>query len=100
MSGVADRLLVVGKFAVTPTGLTVEGQPTFEEWRDRGDVLHLTEAGLPWAIGDWWAVGEHKYGDRASRAVDPTTGADRLQRFMNYAWVSKKFETSRRREVL
>lgn len=55
---------------------------------------------LNWWIGDWWAFGEHAYGDRAKVAAEGvfplTFGA-----LANIASVARAFpETSRQHEVL
>jgi len=50
-----------------------------------------------WWLGDWWAYGDHNYGDRV-RAAD---GIDySFQALMDAGWVCRQIETSRRREVL
>src|SRR5579872_6265453 len=96
----SDGSVDLGHFRLTPTGLEVRGAPAFPEWEKVGAFLRLAEGAVQWAIGDWWVYGGHRYGERATLAIDPTHGVDRLQRFMNYGWVARAFETSRRREVL
>lgn len=41
-----------------------EGLP-FDRWQDLGRELAAREKVLNWWIGDWWAFGEHRYGERA-----------------------------------
>lgn len=82
--------------AVTATSLVLPAKLSFEEWEAAGQVLRQVERSCMWWIGDWWAFGDHKYGERAAQA---TEGAA-FQTMADAGWVSRKFETSRRREVL
>ena len=50
-----------------------------------------------WWLGDWWAYGEHRYGERAAAVLDSEYA---FQTFMDAGWVAKKVETSRRHEAL
>src|SRR5262249_54303125 len=58
------------------------------------------EQGLMWWIGDWWAFGEHRYGERTKQLADTKDREYKLQTLMDAGWVSRQIETSRRREVL
>jgi hypothetical protein len=42
-----------------PEGLSAD------DWRALGEQLGRAERSVMWWIGDWWAYGEHRYGDRA-----------------------------------
>jgi hypothetical protein len=53
-----------------------------------------------WAIGDWWAFGEHRYGERAAIVKSEEWEGPAFQTCMNAAWVCRRFETSSREEVL
>jgi hypothetical protein len=83
------------------TGLTFPAQLTEKDWLEVGRKLGRAGGSLQWWIGDWWAYGEHRYGDRkalveADDWIGPSFGA-----CMNCATVTRAFtETSRRREVL
>ena len=89
-----DQIALTGSSLVLPSGLS------YEQWLGIGRKLMLADKAVQWAIGDWWAYGDHTYGERASAAIDPISGENRLQRYANYAWVARSIETSRRREVL
>jgi N6-adenosine-specific RNA methylase IME4 len=59
------------------------------------------EGSVQWWIGDWWAYGEHRYGERKA-ATEPGGILEDLNfgTAANYGSVARAFETSRRREVL
>jgi len=78
-----------------------EGMP-FDEWAAVGEALANAERSLMWWIGDWWAYGEARYGERKQLLEDlRKAGYDvpAFQTAMDAAWVAKQFKTSRRREV-
>jgi hypothetical protein len=71
-----------------------------EAYRDIGAQLGRACSRLNWLIGDWWAFGDARYGERkAIVAADDWTGPS-YERCMNVASVCRRFEPSRRREVL
>lgn len=72
---------------------------SFEEWKIQGAELAGVDKGVQWWIGDWWAFGKNKYGQRAKVCAEGLFGRS-FQTLMNAASVSRRFETSRRREVL
>jgi hypothetical protein len=53
-----------------------------------------------WWLGDWWAFGEHGYGDRKALVESEEWEGPAFQTCANAAFVCDKFETSRRREVV
>jgi hypothetical protein len=83
---------------LTPTGINLPPGLDFDEWAAIGDRLLEFRSAIRWAIGDWWIYGGHAYGDRAAQALD----SDRWSfgSFMNMGTVARRFETSRRCEVL
>lgn len=65
--------------AVQPTNLLpqthsrslhIASDTSFEDWQNIGRELAAREKVLNWWIGDWWAFGEHNYGDRAKVAAE------------------------------
>jgi len=54
---------------------------------------------INWHIGDWWAFGDHRYGERAKITAEGLFGKE-FGSLMNMASVSRAFEPSRRGEVL
>lgn len=97
---IPTTLEIEERAVITDSGLSLPEGLSYDEWLGVGRKLMLADKAVQWAIGDWWAYGDHRYGERASAAIDPETGENRLQRYMNYAWVSRAIETSRRKEVL
>lgn len=87
-----------GPFRVSPVGVVVVGEPTFEEWQSLGDGLQRLGHALKWAIGDWLLAGEHRYGEKYTAAVEATGWENQTLR--NLKWVASKFELSRRRDNL
>lgn len=79
--------------------LDVPKGQSFDEWQATGERLRQTERVLNWHIGDWWAAGSHRYGERAKVAAEGIFGKD-FGTLMNAASVCRAFETSRRREAL
>lgn len=71
----------------------------FEDWVDLGRKLADGQRVVNWWIGDWWATGSHRYGERAKVAAEQIFGRE-FQTLMNLASVCRSFEPSRRREVL
>jgi len=54
---------------------------------------------INWWIGDWWASGQHRYGERAKAAAQGIFGRE-FGSLANSASVARSFGTSRRREAL
>lgn len=85
---------------VTRTALHLEEGLSEEAWSEIGKTISFHQEGTSWWLGDWWAYGEHAYGNR-KKLVDsddwegPSFGTCR-----NAATVCRAFETSRRRDVL
>lgn len=84
-----------------PTSLALNLPKTmsFDDWSALGLKLASTQRVLNWWIGDWWAAGHHRYGERARVAAEGIFGRE-FQTLMNAASVCRAFETSRRREAL
>ncbi len=82
-----------------PTGLILPDELEQNEWEEIGTILARMDIALQWSLGDWWAFGHHKYGDRAA-----TVAAKKLpyefQTLMNFGSVARRVTTSRRSEVL
>jgi hypothetical protein len=73
---------------------------TLEEWRQHGVVLARIHTGVTWWLGDWWAYGQHRYGERKALVDDDTWDGPAFQTCMHAAVVCRAFETCRRRDVL
>jgi N6-adenosine-specific RNA methylase IME4 len=84
----------------SPTGWRLPDNMSERDWRDAGASLGRIERAVMWWIGDWWAYGEHRYGDRKAIVEAPDWTGPSFRTCMNAATVCRQFETSRRREVL
>lgn len=73
---------------------------SFEDWLNVGQDLADADRSLRWWIGDWWAYGKHHYGERLKALKEAKGFPLSFQSCMDAGWVSRVFETSRRREVL
>lgn len=94
-----NAVMTIEQSGATPLALDLpKGQP-FEDWLELGERLCKTERVLNWWIGDWWAAGHHRYGERAKVAAEGLFGKE-FGSLMNAASVCRAFETSRRREAL
>jgi hypothetical protein len=82
---------------VSETSLTLPDDLTYDEWMNCGTGLARMVHAVRWWIGDWWAFGKQRYGERAKAAAENNW---KFQTCMNAGWVARKIETSRRREVL
>lgn len=93
-----DNLELSDKFIVTPTGLQIVGNPTFDEWMAYGQTLWAMRSAIQWAIADWLRYGEGEYGEKYAQAMDARKVSEHT--LQNYAWVGSKFDASRRRGSL
>ena len=82
------------------TSLYLAPSLTEEEWREAGRALTHTEQNISWWIGDWWAFGKAKYGQRKAVVEADGWEGPQFQTCADAAAVCRAFETSRRREVL
>jgi hypothetical protein len=81
--------------------LTFPAQLTEKDWQEVGQALGRAGGTLQWWIGDWWAYGEHRYGDRKALVETDNWNGPGFQACADCAMVTRAFlETSRRREVL
>ena len=85
---------------LSKTGWALPDALTEAEWREAGASLAKVEGAMNWWLGDWWAFGEHGYGDRKALVESDEWEGPAFQTCMDSATVCKRFETSRRREVV
>ena len=85
--------------ASSTTSLSLPESMTFEQWEAVGMELANRAQKLNWWIGDWWAAGHHRYGDRARLAARGLFGRE-FKTLANIASVCRAFEPHRRREHL
>jgi len=85
---------------VSDTALEIEEKLTADQWRELGLQIARTRGATQWWIGDWWAFGENKYGERKAIVEADDWEGPAFQTCMNAAQIARAYETSRRREVL
>lgn len=83
----------------TSLSLALPKDLAFEQWQEIGRELCAREKVLNWWIGDWWAFGQHRYGERAKVAAEGIFGKE-FQTLANAGSICRSFESSRRREAL
>ena len=96
--GERSIILADGKFRFTALGLTVEGQPTFEEWEAVGDLLGHIQKRIHWWIGDWLAYGERRWGEDHAQDIDTERFSPKT--LANDKWVASRVDSSLRKEEL
>jgi N6-adenosine-specific RNA methylase IME4 len=84
----------------SPTGWRMPDRLSERQWKAAGEALGRAERAVMWWIGDWWAYGEHRYGDRRAIVEAPGWTGPSFQTCVNAATVCRRFESNRRREVL
>lgn len=88
---------------LTKLGLRLKAGRTFkyEEWEQLQEPLTVAEKGAQFGLGDWLVLGEAKYGEKASQALD---GSDKTgvkpKTLTEYRRVSQKVPLSIRMETL
>lgn len=85
-------------FELKPTGLIINGQPTYEAYELAMDTLRYIEGSIQWWLGDLLNAVEKDYGEMYSQLVDETDYTRGALR--NSKWVSGVFELSRRHDNL
>jgi hypothetical protein len=87
----------------TPTGLTITGELTFEEWAAIGQNFGRGMKSVAWCVGDWLVYGEANFARRVtSEAYDAAVAATGLDRttLKTYASVCRTIPHGKRIEAL
>jgi hypothetical protein len=71
-----------------------------DAWVDVGRALGRVRGSVTWWLGDWWAYGEHAYGERKAIVDAEDWEGPKFQTCADAATVCSAFPSSRRREVL
>lgn len=102
-----NAMMTIDQAVKAGLALNIPEETTFEKWEELGRRLsaehRLQEARtshLNWLIGDWWAFGDHKYGERSKVAGQGIFAHLAFKTLMTYGSVSRSFETSIRMEHL
>ncbi|MGW6059465.1 LmbU family transcriptional regulator [Streptomyces sp. NPDC055189] len=87
-----------GQVLTTKVGLQMPTGMAYDEWERSGRQLAGVLDSSSWWLGDWLVYGKDHYTDRYQRGIR-AIGLS-YQTLRNYAWVSRRFDFSRRRPVL
>ncbi|WP_225881912.1 LmbU family transcriptional regulator [Streptomyces aureocirculatus] len=87
-----------GQVLTTKVGLQMPAGLTFEDWERAGRQLSGIVNSSSWWLGDWLVYGKDHYTDRYQRGI--RAAGLQYQTLRNYAWVSRRFDFSRRRAAL
>lgn len=85
---------------LTPTSYDIPDDVSADQWLEIGRALGRVRGSVMWWVGDWWAFGEHAYGDRKAMVETEDWEGPRFQTCVDAATVCRAFETTRRRVVL
>ena len=85
---------------LTATAWTPAPNMPLEDWIRAGEALAAVESGASWWIGDWWAFGEHAYGNRKALVDREDWRGPAFDTCAAAARVSRDFAACRRRQVL
>lgn len=85
---------------LSKTGWDLPARMTEKQWGEAGIALSRVEGALMWWIGDWWAFGEHKFGDKRATVDSEEWEGPAYQTCKGAGWVCEKFEMVRRRTIL
>lgn len=94
-AGAAQRRAQV---LTTRVGLQMPTGMAYDEWERAGRQLADVLDSSSWWLGDWLRYGKDHYTDRYQRGIREAGLS--YQTLRNYAWVSRRFDLSRRRPTL
>ncbi|MFI6004413.1 LmbU family transcriptional regulator [Streptomyces sp. NPDC051366] len=95
IAGAAPRQ---GQVLTTKVGLQMPTGMAYDEWERAGRQLAGVLDSSSWWLGDWLRYGKDHYTDRYQRGIQ-AVGLS-YQTLRNYAWVSRRFDFTRRRPTL
>lgn len=87
-----------GQVLTTKVGLQMPTGMAYDEWERAGRQLADVLDSSSWWLGDWLVYGKDHYTDRYQRGIR-AVGLS-YQTLRNYAWVSRRFDLTRRRAAL
>jgi hypothetical protein len=87
-----------GQVLTTRVGLQMPTQMAYDEWERAGRQLADVLDSSSWWLGDWLVYGKDHYTDRYQRGI--RAAGLSYQTLRNYAWVSRRFDHTRRRPAL
>jgi hypothetical protein len=85
---------------LTPTSYTLPEGLQADEWLEVGRALGRMRGSTMWWIGDWWAYGEHAYGERTAVVKSNDWEGPTFGTCVNAGTVCRRFETPSRDVVV
>jgi hypothetical protein len=85
---------------LTQTGWELAKNLIEADWKAAGAALVKIDSSMSWWIGDWWAFGERRYGERKAMVESDEWDGPVYQSCKDAAWVCGVFEKSRRRDFV
>jgi hypothetical protein len=85
---------------LSKTAWTPQGDLSQNDWQEFGEALGKLKSSSQWWIGDWWAYGEHRYGDRKAIVESDDWEGVSYSTCQEYGQVSKTFPMSARADNL
>jgi hypothetical protein len=82
------------------TSLNLPEELSEERWKRVGLELGRIQTATSWWVGDWWAFGESKYGDRKASVESEDWLGPGFSSCVHAASVCRRFESGRRRPLL
>lgn len=95
LNGDRERL---DRVLMTKVGLNIPRNLSFSDWELAGRQMCGLLDSSAWCLGDWLVYGKKNFADRYARAI--RAAGLQYQTLRNYAWVSRRFEMTRRRPQL
>lgn len=87
-----------GPVLTTRVGLQMPASMAYDEWERAGRQLADVLDSSSWWLGDWLVYGKDHYTDRYQHGI--RAAGLSYQTLRNYAWVSRRFDLTRRRPTL
>ena len=76
---------------ISPTGWEPDGDLSYEQWEQDGQIFQRIDGSLNWIIGDWLNYGERKYGEMYTQAIEWT--GHKLEHLQQIKYVSSRIES-------
>ncbi|MEU2834236.1 LmbU family transcriptional regulator [Streptomyces lavendulae] len=87
-----------GQVLTTQVSLQIPDGLNFDSWERAGRQLAGLVNSSAWWLGDWLVYGKDNYGERYEVGI--RAAGLKYQTLRNYAWVSRRFDSRRRRAML
>ena len=90
--------VAVGPFRMANCALVVDGEPSFDEWREAGRFFSRANGATLWWVGDWLNYGEFRWKETYQEASEQTGLEKNTLRKAKY--IAALFESGRRIHTL